>query len=153
MDGPTATSDIRIDREGAWFYRGVEMSRREIVALFYRHLQQDAAGCYFIEIGRQRYRIEVEDTAYVVWAVRWVESRDEAEECAYLLLSDGSTEKLDPATLRIGAGNVPYCKVRNRRFDARYSRSAYYQLAEHVRHDSMQNAYFIALNGRPYYII
>ncbi|HAR97539.1 MAG TPA: DUF1285 domain-containing protein, partial [Syntrophus sp. (in: bacteria)] len=37
----TPRSDIRIDKDGVWFYRGQEMFRREIVNLFYEHLKQD----------------------------------------------------------------------------------------------------------------
>ncbi len=122
------------------------MSRRDIVSLFYRHLLQDNSGRYFIQIGKQRYPVEVEDTAYVVWAISW------AEECVCLLLSDGSIEQLDPGTLRVGKDNVPYCKVKSNGFDARFSRSSYYRLAEHIRHDSLRNSFFILLNGERHYI-
>jgi len=135
-------SDIRIDKEGSWSYGGVAMSRQDIVALFYRHLRQDRSGRCFIEIGRQRYPVEVEDTAYVVWAFR----------IPCLLLSDGSVEQLDPGTLRIGRGNIPYCKVKKGRFEARFSRSGYYQLAAHMEYDPLRDAFFISLNGRPHYI-
>jgi len=45
-------SDIHIDKDGLWFYRGMEMTRRDIVRLFYRHLKRDESGGYLIEIGR-----------------------------------------------------------------------------------------------------
>jgi hypothetical protein len=74
MNEPVPESDIRIDRDGVWFYRGMEMFRRDIVRLFYQHLQRNVSGHYFIEIGQQRCRLEVEDTAFVVWAVHWKET-------------------------------------------------------------------------------
>ncbi len=145
-------SDIRIDRDGVWFYRGAEMSRHDIVSLFYRHLIQDTSGSYFIEMRNQRYPIEVEDTAYVVRAVYWIDGRNGTEECLRMLLSDGSMEELDPGTLRLGKDNIPYCKVRNGRFDARFSTSGYYKLADRIEHDPSKDEYFITLNGRRYCI-
>ena len=145
-----AASDILIDAEGVWFYRGTEMIRRDIVRLFYQHLRQDASGACFIEIGRQRYPVEVEDTAFVVWRLRWTEGRDGEGECAYLLLSDDSIEKLDPATLRIGKNNIPYCRIRNGAFEARFSRSSYYTLTERVEYDSIRSTYVISVDGRTY---
>jgi uncharacterized protein len=141
-------SDIRIDSEGIWFYRNVEMTRRDIIALFYQHLMQDASGRHLIEIGQQRYPVEVEDTAYVVWAMQ----QAGAEEGINLLLSDYSLESLDPATLRIGKESIPYCKVKNGRLDARFSRSAYYQLAEHIGYDPLRDAYFLSVKGKQYCI-
>ena len=128
------------------------MSRRDIISLFYRHLRRDASGRCVIEIGRQRCRVEVEDTAYVVWAVRWAGHGDGEEDRASLLLSDGSLEPLDPGTLRIGKDNIPYCRVKNGCFDARFSRSGYYQLAGRVEHDPSRDAYFISLRGQRHYI-
>jgi hypothetical protein len=145
-------SDIRIDKDGQWSYRGMEMTRRDIVGLFYRHLKRDESGGYCIEIGPQRCGVEVEDTAYVVWAVHWVESTGTADEGAWLLLSDDSLEPLDPGTLRIGVDGVPYCRVKNRSFVARFSRSGYYQLAERIQHDSLRDAYFIVLQGTRHYL-
>ena len=145
-------SDLRIDREGVWFYRGAEMAREDIIKLFYQHLQKDASGHYYIQIGKQRFQVEVEDTAYVVQAVRWVGGSHTSEECIYLYLSDGSIEELDPGTLCISKENIPYCKIRSGRFDARFSLSSYYQLTEHIQHDAARNAYFIRLRGHIYRI-
>jgi uncharacterized protein len=147
-----SSSDIRIDAEGIWFYRGTEMSRHDIIGLFYQHLQQDAEGGYFIEIGQQRYPIDVEDTAYVVWALTWMCRKDETEEHAYLLLSDGSVETLDPATLRIGANHIPYCRVKSRRYEARLSRAAYYKLTKHLEQDASNDTFFLSLNGQRHYL-
>ncbi len=142
-------SDIRIDTEGSWFYRDTKMVRQEIIDRFYRNLCQDASGMYFIEIGGQRCPVEVEDTAHVIWALRWGKAGD-TEDFALLLLSDGSAEILDPATLRIGENHIPYCRIKKGRFEARFSRPAYYELAERLQHDPTDDAYFISLGDRKY---
>ncbi len=128
------------------------MSRQDIVRLFYQHLVQDTSGCHFIEIGNQRYRIEVEDTAYVVRSVDWEGGNSATGESVYLLLSDDNVEKLDPGTLWINRENILYCRIRNRRFEARFSRAGYYQLAEHLKYDPSRDSYFISLNGNRHYI-
>jgi hypothetical protein len=147
------TSDIRIDREGAWYYRGVEMTRRDIVRLFYKNLRQDELGSYFIEIGAQKYPVEAEDTAYVVWALYWNHRGSEAEECVRLLLSDDSIEELDAGTLQIPKDNVLYCRVKSNRFDARFSTASYYRLAEHARYSPLTDSYFIWIKGKSYPIL
>ena len=144
--------EIRIDKEGLWFYRGMEMSRRDIIRLFYRHLRKDESGRYAIEIGKQHYPVKVEDTAYIVWAVCWIDGDEAAEESIRLLLSDDSIEPLDPGTLRIGREGIPYCRVKNGCFDARFTRSSYYRLAERVQFDALCRSYFISLKQQRYYI-
>ncbi len=141
-------SGIRIDREGLWFYEDNEIQRRDIVRFFCQNLHQDNAGGYFIEIGAQRCHVRVEDTIYTVWAVY----RDHSDECIRLLLSDDSVEELDPKTLRVGLNNILYCKVKGARFDARFSSSAYYRLADHIEYDPLRDAYYLPLKGKIYYI-
>jgi hypothetical protein len=147
-----AGSDLRIDREGLWYYRGAEMTRREIIRLFYRNLTRDESGKYFIKIGTQNYPVDVEDTAYVIWSVRYSGKSKNAGEYIDLLLSDDSTERLDPGTLTIGADNIPYCRVLNGRFEARFSKSANYALAECIRYNSQTDSYYLLLNNSSYYI-
>jgi len=43
-------------------------------------------------------------------------------------LNDGAQEHVEPATLRIGPGDVPYCAVKGGTFEARFSRAAAFQL-------------------------
>ena len=143
-------SDIRIDTEGVWFYRGVEMTRHDITALFFQNLHQSKSGRYFIEKGKQRYPVDVEDTAYVVWNLRWHDNSDEANETASLLLSDNTMETLDPGTLRIERNHIPYCRIKSGRFEARFSRAAYYSLADRLAYDPSTGAYYISLNNHRY---
>lgn len=142
-------SDIRIDSEGTWFYRDTRMTRQDIIGLFYKHLKQEDSGRYCIEIGEQRCPVDVEDTAYVIWTLRWA-GAGASEDSALLYLSDGSTEKMDPGTLHIEVNHIPYCNVKGGRFKARFSRPAYYELAERLRYDPANDSYFVSLNNRTY---
>ena len=116
---------LRIDRDGGWFHEDDEVSHEGILASLREGLQVDGAG-HFLQIGPVRVPVEVDDAPFAV-------VRFEAEGDGWILwLIDGSREALDPATLRLGRGDVPYCRVKGGRFDARFSRAATWQLLQHV---------------------
>ncbi|MDI6777506.1 MAG: DUF1285 domain-containing protein [Syntrophales bacterium] len=141
-----------MDTEGVWYYKGVEMTRRDIVNYFYQNLKQDQTGRYLIELENERCYLDVEDTPFVVKAVLRSVSKSNEEEAIYLLLSDDTLERLDPHTLWIGNDNVLYCTIKNHRLNARFLRAGYYQLASGIEYDAQKDAYFISLNGHRYYI-
>jgi hypothetical protein len=144
--------NIRIDKEGVWYYKGAEMFRKEIVNFFYQNLRQDASGHYLLELENDLCYLDVEDTAFVVRSVRQALSEKDGKTVFYLQLSDDTIDALDPETLRIGKKNVLYCTVKEDRFEARFLRSAYYQLAGHIEYDENQDNYFIPLDTERYYI-
>ena len=143
-------SDIRIDVEGRWFYRNQPMTRTDIIELFYRNLILNASGEYSIRIGPQTYPVVVEDAAYVVWDVRYCSETEDSEGYLSLLLSDGCREALDPETIQIGENNIPYCHIRNCSHKARFSKAAYYRLADYIRHDPERNSFFLEIQSRRY---
>ncbi len=128
------------------------MFRKEIVNFFYQNLRQDETGKYLIELEKDLCYLEVEDTAFVVRSVRQALSEKDGKTVFFLLLSDDTVDLLDPATLRIGKENVLYCTVKVDRFDARFLRPAYYQLAGDIEYDEDRDKYFIPLNGERYYL-
>jgi hypothetical protein len=159
MNRDIPVCDIRIDKEGIWYFRGAEMFRREIVNFFYENMRLDETGNYLIELqgdSGDRCYVEVEDTAFVVKSVYKKNVSDNGGEGIVLGLSDDTEEILDPATLKIGEENVLYCIINksgnNRIFKARFSRAGYYQLAEHINYDDVNDAYFIELNDQRYFI-
>lgn len=130
--------------DGCWYYRGAEIVHRDIVELFYEHLEKDEHGRYVIHWQGQRCYIEVEDTPFVVWEISVAE--DENHTAGILLqLSDGKREKMDPGSFWIGPGNVPYCRVRNGAFVARFSRKAYYQLVRHVEEGPQEGVFYLRI--------
>ncbi len=143
---------IRIDKEGVWHYREARMFRKDILKLFFENLKRDELGRYLVEFEGDRCLIEVEDTPFVVKTVGMDNGGDRENESIEVLLSDFTSEKLDPSTLRVGMDNVLYCSIKNRQFEARFSRSGYYQIAELIEYDEERDAYFVSLNRRNYYI-
>ncbi len=111
---------LRVDVNGDWFDDDVQVTHAGILANLRGNLRHDAAG-YFIQT-RVRIPVEVED---MPWVVVRIERRGDA---LHVLLNDGTDEQVDPSTLRIGRDNVPYCAVKEGRFEARLSRAAAFQL-------------------------
>ncbi|MEA3471269.1 MAG: DUF1285 domain-containing protein [Thermodesulfobacteriota bacterium] len=143
---------IKIDKEGVWYYNGAEMFRKDIVNLFYEGLKRDESGQYRIELENDWCFIEVEDVPFVVKAVSKSGSKGEGSETIEIFLNDGSSEELDLSSIRAGKDNVLYCTVKKGEFDARFSRAAYYQIADYIDHDEGKDAFYIPLNRQVYYI-
>lgn len=142
------SSGIRIDKEGVWYYNDAEMIRKDIVVLFSRNLTRDEAGKYVIELDAEKCYVQVEDTPFVIKNVSFTKNHE--EDSLSVLLSDESIEELDLNSLRISDANILYCTVKNNRFNARFSRAAYYQLAEFIEYDPGSDIFSVALNGRSY---
>ena len=140
-------SDIRIDRDGVWHFRGAEMIRKDIIRLFYQHLRKDEAGRFLIELQDDRSYIEVEDVPYAVRSVTRVLDGQGGVSSYLLQLNDDTIEELDPQTLRIGEGNILYSSVREGLFEAKFSRAAYYQIANLMEYDSESDLFYLVQNG------
>lgn len=57
--------EMRIARDGTWYYRGSPIGRKKLVQLFATVLQKDANGDYWLVTPVERGRIEVEDAPFV----------------------------------------------------------------------------------------
>jgi len=136
-------SSIKVDKDGKWYFQGREIIRKDILSLFYEHLHFDKNG-YYVKIKGEREYLEVEDTIFLVQGAELV--RD-AEEAFLIRLNDGTQERLDLNTFRIAEANVPYCRVKEGRFPARFLRLPFYQVAQHAEYDEEADEYFLLLNG------
>jgi uncharacterized protein len=143
--------EIKIDKEGIWYYRGAHMFRKDILCIFFESLQIDEDGKYIIVLGDERCYLDVEDTAFVVEAV-YKKKQVKNNEDIYISLTDDLQEKLDLNSLHVGKENVLYCRVKNGKFKARFSRKSYYQLAEFIEQEEKTDIFFIKLNGEKYLI-
>ena len=119
---------LRIDRDGAWFHEGEEVTHDGMLAGLRSDLSRDEAG-HFLQIGPVRVPVEVDDAPFVV-----VRAEPDGDR-VMLTLNDLTREVLAPETLRFSADGVPHCLVRDGRFEARWSRAATYQLLQHVQYD------------------
>ena len=145
-------ADIRIDKDGVWYYRSMEMIRKDIVQHLYRHIKRGQDGRYLIEIGEDRAYLDVEDTPYVIKSLAFAAQADKAGDLITLQMPDDSWDELDPSTLRVGADNTLYGMARGLGFEARFSRASYYELAKHIEYEDGTDKFYICLNNHRYYI-
>lgn len=139
---------ITIDTDGRWYHKGAEIIHREIVRLFYASMSLDAEGRYVIDWQGQRCFVEPADTAYVVRRVDCSSGPGEDANGILLTLSDDSRESLVPETLLVGGDNVLYCRVKDGIFPARFTRPAYYQIAQYIEEDG--GRFFLVRDGQKY---
>jgi hypothetical protein len=131
--------DLRIDRDGDWYDDGVQITHPGIIANLRGNLRRDSDG-YFIQT-RVRIPIRVDDAPFAI--VR-VERRGDG---LHAYLNDGTDERLDPGTLRLGAQDVPYGAVKDGAFEARFSRAAAFQLLQLAEYDEASGAGTLRLSG------
>jgi hypothetical protein len=132
---------LRVDVNGDWFDGDQQITHPGILANLRGNLRRDDDG-YFIQT-RVRIPVEVEDTAFVVDRI------ERRADTLWAVLNDGTVVTIDPATLRIGAGDVPYCLVPGR-FEARLSRPATFQLLGLAEYDQPSGSALLRLGGREY---
>jgi hypothetical protein len=119
---------IRFGKDGRWYADAEQITNPRIAALFSRHVTRGDDGAFWLVVGDERARIEVEDTPFVVVRV------DGDPEAGFeLRLNDDSAEPLAADSLRIGAEDVLYCDVKDGRYSARFLRPAQVELLSHAR--------------------
>jgi len=146
------SSDIKIDKDGIWYYRGAHMFRKDILCIFFENLKVDDCGQYFIKLNEEICYLDVEDTAFVITAVYKTKDPSSGYEQIEILVSDDVREKLDLSTLTVNKENIMYCWIKNGTFAARFTRKSYYQLAEFIEQDEINTSFYIALNNQKYFI-
>jgi uncharacterized protein len=142
--------EIKIDKEGNWFFNAAPIINKQIVDLFNASIEQDGQGGYRLHIGDEINPIVVEDTPFVVTNL---EQEQDAEGLSgfTIRLSDGTCEPLSFETFYLAPDNVPYCTVKHGRFPARFLRAPYYALARHIEQEG-EDRFFINLNGTKHFI-
>jgi hypothetical protein len=134
---------LRIDRNGDWFDDDVQVTHHGVLANLQENLRCDADG-YYLQT-RVRIPVEVEDRP---WVITRLERRPGDELRAQL--NDGTAETIDPASIRIGDGHIPYCAVKDGVFEARLGRAAAYQLLSLAEYDEVTGRGTLRLGGRAY---
>ena len=120
-------ASIRFGRDGRWYADGQPITNPRIARLFARSVHRRTDGSYELRVAEERAAISVDDTPYVVTA-----ASADAAGTVWLDLNDETREALAADTLRVGADDVLYCRVKNGREWARFLRPAYYQLADRI---------------------
>tara|TARA_B110000459_G_scaffold76614_1_gene86165 strand:+ start:103 stop:681 length:579 start_codon:yes stop_codon:yes gene_type:complete len=125
--------DMKIMRNGQWFYMGTEIKRPAMVKLFSGILRLDSDNCYYLVTPVEKVRITVEDAPFVATTLI-SEIKDSINNLYFvtnvnekiLLSKDNPLEiKIDKETEEPS----PYILVR-KNLKALISRSVFYELIE-----------------------
>lgn len=122
-------SGLSIDDEGRFLHRGEPITHRRTLEALWRSLEPAPGGRWLVRLGRESGYVAVEETPWVVRGVA-----EGGGEAPLLLLSDGSEERLDPASLREGDDGILRCTLR-RGAPARFSRAAQIALGLSLEED------------------
>ena len=124
--------EMRIARDGTWFYRGSPIARLALVKLFASVLRRDGDGSYWLVTPAERGRIEVEDTPFLAVALS-VEGEGRDRQLIFRTNLDEFVTAGPDNPLRVETAEngepTPYVLVRDS-LEARLSRSVFYELVE-----------------------
>ncbi len=126
--------EMRIARDGTWFYHGSPIGRKELVRLFASVLRRDEAGDYWLITPAEVGRIEVEDAPFLAvellvsgaGANQVIDLRTNIDKIVGVDQDHPIRVDIDPKT----AQPSPYV-VMDGGIEALLARSVYYDLVEH----------------------
>jgi hypothetical protein len=125
--------DIRIGRDGTWFYHGSPIGRKPLVKLFASVLRRDNDGDYWLVTPAERGRIKVDDVPFTAVEVNAAGS---GPSRALTFRTNLDEEVIADALHPIRVGHDPdtqeprpYILVRDR-LEARILRPVFYELVE-----------------------
>ena len=124
--------EMRIARDGTWFYRGSPIGRLALVKLFASVLRREADGRYWLVTPAERGRIEVEDAPFLAVALAVAGAGRDQELIFRTNLDEFVTAAPDnPLRVETAASGepAPYILVRAR-LEARLVRSVFYELVD-----------------------
>jgi hypothetical protein len=135
-DRPDEQYDMRIARDGTWFYHGSPIGRIALVKLFATVLRRDGAGDFWLITPAERGRITVEDVPFVAVEVQAEGEGDTRTLSFRTNLDEWVTADPDhpiriahsaAGEAELSDGPAPYILIRDR-LEARIGRAVFYEL-------------------------
>jgi hypothetical protein len=124
-EGQSRESTIILDENGTFWHDGERITRPKMVQAFFSWIRRHPDdGRFILENGYDWTYFEVRDVPFIVRTLSIPPEGGSAPSRAFVVLSDGSKEELDPATLTVGPQEVVYCRVKGGEFEARFSPEA-----------------------------
>ncbi len=136
-------SGIRLDASGRFHHEGEVIRHPGLVAALWRWLDRNPDGRYVLRLDPARFvYLDVDAAPHFARSLRVEGGR------AILLLADGTSEPLDPRTLRLAPDGTAACRVKQGRFDARLAPAAFAALADRIT--EQDGVAWLDLDGGPY---
>src|SRR5438876_6041492 len=133
--------DMRIARDGTWYYRGSSIARLPLVKLFASVLRREADGRYWLVTPAERGLIEVEDVPCLAVALT-AEGHGREQQLIFRtnlddIVTAGPDNPLRVETTANGEP-APYILVRED-LEARIARPVFYELVELGTEERIEN--------------
>jgi hypothetical protein len=119
--GATRETTIRVDPQGGFWHDGQPVTHPGLARAFAKWVDVDAESGRYILRNDINWAFITVDYAPLVARAAAVDG-----DGVLLSLSDGESERLDVATLRLEPGDVPYCDVRGGKLPAKLLPGAAY---------------------------
>lgn len=138
--------DMRIARDGTWYYQGSAINRSSLVRLFSTILRHDDDGCFYLVTPVEKWRIQVEVAPFIAIAVE--KNEREGKQILSFVTNVGDSVTADaqhPIRVEVDPKSdepSPFIVIRDG-LEAKLSRSVFYQLADMAEEKD--------LNGQPTY--
>ena len=125
--------DMRIDREGNWYYKGSPIGRKAMVRLFSRVLRYDPDGHHYLVTPIEKIRLVVDEAPFVAVAMECIGS-GEQQELRFTtntgdLVTAGSDHPIHLRTSPRSGDFLPCIPVRNG-LQALIHRNIFYRLVD-----------------------
>ncbi|MBL4719588.1 MAG: DUF1285 domain-containing protein [Alphaproteobacteria bacterium] len=140
--------DIRIARDGAWYFQGTPINRMKLVKLFSTVLKRDEDGEFWLQTPVERGRIIVDDAPFTAVEVN-VTGVGRAQQITFRTNLDDTVTLDDDHPLRVVIDSKtrepsPYILVRDN-LDALILRPAFYELVELAEETKIDGALAIGV--------
>ena len=127
-----ANIDLRISRDGTWYYQGSPIHRVRLVKLFASVMRRDADD-YYLVTPVEKLKIQVDDAPFVAVEIER-EGEGESQRLLFRTNVDDVVEASSQYPIRVVIDPLtgepsPYILVRDR-LEALISRSVFYQMAD-----------------------
>jgi hypothetical protein len=156
---PIRHFEMRIGRDGTWFYQGSPINRIRLVKLFSTVLRRESDGRYWLVTPVERGIIDVDDAPFTAVEMTHIAGADPGGKDDLLQFRTNLDVKVDcgpdhPLRVAIDPKTQepsPYVLVREG-LEARLTRSVFYELAElaHKRDIDGERVYCVWSMGRFY---
>ncbi len=134
-NGPKVNPDIdlRIARDGSWFYHGSPIGRKPLVRLFSTVLRREDDGEYYLVTPVEKARVQVDDAPFTAVALT-VEGAGKNQRLVFRTNLDEvvTANAANPIRISINSETgepTPYVLVRDN-LEALISRAVYYELVD-----------------------
>lgn len=142
--------DMRIMRNGKWFYMGSEIKRPAMIKLFSRILRLDEDNHYYLVTPVEKVRIQVEDAPFVATSIH----QEIKNGIKYLYFTTNLNEKIllsnqNPIDIKIDINTEepsPYIHVR-KNLKALISRSVFYELIDLAKKQTIDSVEYLILES------